>query len=413
MEVLYPRCAGLDVHKDVVVACARIALDGRVTQEVRSFATTTTALCELSTWLEEQRCTHVVMEATGVYWKPVWHMLEGSFELVLANAQHVRNVPGRKSDVNDATWLSDLLAHGLVRGSFVPPTPIQEVRDLTRTRKQLAREVIQHTNRIEKVLEDTNIKIASVISDVLGKSGRAILDALVAGETNPERLVALCSGRLKASRKVLIEALRGRVTDHHRFLLKLHLGQVDLLQQGMRDLEARMGEALEPFRQAIENLTTIPGIRDVAAHVIAGEVGLDMSRFPTVGNLISWAGFCPQLDESAGKHRSTRIRKGAPWLKTTLVSAAWAAVKTKGTYLQAQFQRLRARRGPKKAIIAVAASMLTAAYYILRDGVPYKDLGPEHFTRRNKEHAAKRLKKRLEDLGFTVEVRPVEAQVSI
>ena len=412
MEVMYPRCAGLDVHKDVVVACARVAVDGRVTQEVRSFATTTKALCELSSWLEEQRCTHVLMEATGVYWKPVWHMLEGTFELVLANAQHIRNVPGRKSDVNDATWLSDLLGHGLVRASFVPPTPIQEVRDLTRTRKQLAREVIQHTNRIEKVLEDTNIKIASVISDVLGKSGRAILNALVAGETDPEKLLALCSGRLKASRKVLIEALRGRVTDHHRFLLKLHLGQVDLLQQGMRDLEARMGESLEPFRHHIENLTTIPGISDVSAHVIAGEVGLDMSRFPTVGNLISWAGFCPRLDESAGKHRSTRIRKGAPWLKTTLVSAAWAAVKTKGTYLQAQFQRLRARCGAKKAIIAVAASMLTAVYYILRDGVPYKDLGPEHFTRRNKEHAAKRLKKRLEDLGFTVEVRPAEARVS-
>jgi transposase len=413
MEVLFTKCAGLDVHKDVVVACARVAVDGRVTQEVRSFGTTTTALCELSTWLEEQHCTHVVMEATGVYWKPVWHMLEGSFELVLANAQHVRNVPGRKSDVNDATWLSDLLAHGLVRSSFVPPTPIQEVRDLTRTRKQLAREVVQHTNRIEKVLEDANIKIASVISDVLGKSGRAILNALVAGETDPEKLLALCSGRLKASRKVLIEALRGRVTDHHRFLLKLHLGQVDVLQQGMRDLEARMGESLEPFRHHVENLTTIPGISDVAAHVIAGEVGLDMSRFPTASNLISWAGLCPRLDESAGKHRSTRIRKGAPWLKTTLVSAAWAAVKTKGTYLQAQFQRLRARCGPKKAIIAVAASMLTAVFYILRDGVPYKDLGPEHFTRRNKDHAAKRLKKRLEDLGFTVEVRPAEARVSI
>lgn len=412
MKVLYERCAGLDVHKDMVVACARVAVDGHATQDVRSFATTTTALFELSAWLEKHQCTHVVMEATGVYWKPVWHVLEGTFELVLANAQHVRNVPGRKSDVNDAMWLSDLLAHGLVRSSFVPPTQIQEVRDLTRTRKQLAREVIQHTNRIEKVLEDTNIKIASVISDVLGKSGRAILDALVAGETDPNKLLGLCSGRLKASRKVLIEALRGRVTDHHRFLLKLHLAQVDLLQQGMRDLEARMGQALETFRPHIENLTTMPGISHVAAHVIAGEVGLDMSRFPTVGNLISWAGFCPRLDESAGKHRSTRIRKGAPWLKTTLVSAAWAAVKTKGTYLQAQFQRLRARRGPKKAIIAVAASMLTAAYYILRDGVPYKDLGSEHFTRRNKEHAAKRLKKRLEDLGFTVEVRPADAPVS-
>jgi transposase len=414
MEVLNPKCAGLDVHKDNVVACARIAVDGnKATQDVKSFATTTSALFELSAWLEQHGCTHVVMEATGVYWKPVWHVLEGSFELVLANAQHVRNVPGRKSDVNDAMWLADLLAHGLVQGSFVPPTPIQEVRDLTRTRKQLAREIIQHQNRIEKILEDANVKIASAISDTLGRSGRAILDALVAGESDPVKLVALCSDRLKASRKSLIEALRGRVTDHHRFLLKLHLTQVDQLRQGMRDLEARMGGALEPFRQHLENLTTIPGVGDVAAHVIAGEVGLDMTRFATASHLISWAGLCPRLDESAGKHRSRRIRKGAPWLKTTLVSAAWAAVKTKGTYLQAQFQRLRARRGAKKAIIAVAASMLTAAYHILRDSVPYKDLGPDHFTRRNKEHAAKRLKKRLEDLGFSVEVRPATAGVSI
>lgn len=291
MEVMYPRCAGLDVHKDSVVACARIASDGnQVSQDVRTFATTTSALLDLLAWLEQHACTHVVMEASGVYWKPVWHVLEGSFELVLANAQHVRNVPGRKSDVNDAMWLADLLAHGLVQGSFVPPTPIQEVRDLTRTRKQLAREIVQHQNRIEKVLEDANIKIASAISNTRGQSGRAILDALVAGETDPEKLVALTRGRLKASRKSLIEALRGRVTDHHRFLLKLHLTQVDQLRQGMRELEARMGDALAPFRQQLEHLTTIPGVSDVVACVIAGEVGLDMTRFPTAGQLISWAG---------------------------------------------------------------------------------------------------------------------------
>lgn len=414
MDVLYPRCAGLDVHKDSVVACARIATDSsKATQDVRSFATTTSALLELCAWLEAHQCTHVVMEASGVYWKPVWHVLEGSVELVLANAQHVRNVPGRKSDVNDAMWLADLLAHGLVRGSFVPPTPIQEVRDLTRTRKQLAREIVQHQNRIEKVLEDANIKIASAISDTLGRSGRAILNALVAGETDPEKLLTLCSGRLKASRTSLLEALRGRVTDHHRFLLKLHLAQVDQLRQGMRELEARMGNALEPFRRHIANLTTIPGVSDVVAHVIAGEVGVDMARFPTANHLVSWAGLCPRLDESAGKHRSRRIRKGAPWLKTTLVTAAWAAVKTRGSYLQAQFQRLRARRGAKKAIIAVAASMLTAAYHMLRDSVPYKDLGPEHFNRRDKRSAARRLQRRLEDLGFVVEIRATSAVVSI
>jgi transposase len=414
MEVLYPRCAGLDVHKDEVVACVRIAQDGnRAQQEVRSFATTTSALLALAEWLTQHECTHAVMEASGVYWKPVWHVLEDSLELVLVNAQHVRNVPGRKSDVNDATWLSDLLAHGLVRGSFVPPTPIQEVRDLTRTRKQLAREIVQHTQRIQKVLEDANIKLSSAISNVLGQSGRKVLEALIAGQTDPEKLVDLCSGRLKATRKELVEALRGRVTDHHRFLLRLHLGQVDQLQLSVRELEARMGDALGDFREHLDNLTTIPGVSDTVAHVIAGEVGLDMARFPTAGHLISWAGLCPRLDESAGKHRSRRIRKGAPWLKTTLVTAAWAAIKTKNSYLKAQFQRLKARRGAKKAIIAVAASMLTAVFHIIRDRVAYRDLGAQHFAKRNQAHVAKRLVKRLEDLGFAVEARPTTAVVSI
>jgi transposase len=307
--------------------------------------------------------------------------------------------------VNDATWLSDLLAHGLIRGSFVPPAPLQAVRDLARTRKQLAREIVQHTNRIQKVLEDANIKLSSVISNVIGQSGRAILDALIAGETAPEKLVELCHKGIKASRASLIEALRGRVTEHHRFLLKLHLAQVDHLQQGMRELEARMGDALEPFREHVEHLTTIPGVSNVVAQVIAGEVGLDMSRFPTAGHLISWAGLCPRLDESAGKHRSRRIRKGAPWLKTTLVTAAWAAVRTKSAYLRAKFLRIKARRGAKKAIIAIAAAMLTSVYYMLQRNVPYADLGPEHFDRRDKQRAAKRLVKRLTDLGFDVDLR--------
>lgn len=414
MEVLYPRCAGLDVHKSTVVACIRLAQDdGKALQEVRSFATTTSELCELADWLTEHQCTHVVMEASGVFWKPVWHVLEESFELVLANAQHVKNVPGRKSDVNDAMWLADLLAHGLIRGSFVPPTHIQEVRDLSRTRKQLTREIIQHTNRIQKVLEDANIKLSSAISNVMGKSGRSILEALIAGESDPEKLVQLCSGRLKASRKELTEALRGRITDHHRFLLKLHLSQVDQLQQGMRDLEARMGQALTPFQEHVDNLTTIPGVNETTAYVLAGEIGLDMARFPTAGHLISWAGLCPKLDESAGKHRSRRIRKGASWLKPALVSAAWGGIRAKGSYLRAQFHRLKARRGAKKAIIAVAASMLTAAYYILRDRVCYRELGSDHFTKRDPEHAAKRLIKRLQGLGFAVEARPTAAVVSI
>jgi transposase len=414
MEVLYPKCAGLDVHKDTVVACVRVQQsDGRPLQEVRTFATTTTELCSLADWLMEHECTHAAMEASGVYWKPVWHVLEETFELVLANAQHVRNVPGRKSDVNDAMWLADLLAHGLIRGSFVPPTHIQEVRDLSRTRKQLTREIIQHTNRIQKVLEDANIKLASAISDVLGKSGRAILEAIIAGESRPEKLVELCSGRLKASRKELIEALRGRITDHHRFMLKLHLAQVDHLHGAMRELEARMSDVLAPFRSHVDNLMTIPGVNDTTARVLAGEIGLDMTRFATAGHLVSWAGLCPKLDESAGKHRSRRIRKGAPWLKTALISAAWGAIRTKGSYLRAQFHRLKARRGGKKAIVAVAASMLNAAFYIIRDGVVYRDLGADHFRKRNPTQTAKRLVKRLEDLGFAVEARPSTAGVSI
>jgi len=389
----------------MVMACLRNAEGNRVKQEVRSFGTTTSGLLELAEWLAEAGCTHVAMEATGVYWKPVWHVLEGSCELLLANAQHVRNVPGRKSDVNDAMWLADLLAHGLIRGSFVPPTPVQEMRDLTRTRKQLVREVAQHTQRIQKTLEDANVKLSSVISSIVGLSGRTILDALIAGENDPAKLASLAHPGIKASAQELAEALRGKVTPHHRFMLKLHLEQIDSLQKAVRDLEARMGDALEPFREQVTRLTTIPGVSDVVAQVIASEVGLDMTRFPTAGHLISWAGLCPRLDESAGKRRSTRVRKGAPWLKTTLVTAAWAAARRKTGYLRAQFLRLKARRGPKKAIMAVAASILTAAYHMLSRCLDYQDLGADHFDRRSKTKVTQRLIKRLQDLGLTVEVR--------
>lgn len=404
MEVMHARCAGLDVHKDQVTACRRLADAGRVTQEVQVFSTVTSGLLALAEWLTEAQCTHVVMEATGVYWKPVWHVLETSFELLLANAQHVRNVPGRKSDVNDAMWLADLLAHGLIAGSFVPPTPIQEMRDLTRTRKQLVREVVQHTQRIQKTLEDANIKLGSVISNLLGTSGRAFLAALIGGETEPEKLAELAHPRLQVGRQQLVEALRGRVTPHHRFLLQLHLDQIDALEKAVRDLEARMGEALTPFRNQIENLKTIPGVSDTVAQVIASEVGLDMTRFPSAGHLISWAGLCPKMDESAGKRRSTRVRKGAPWLKTVLVTAAWAAARKKTGYLRAQFLRLKHRRGAKKAILAVAASILTAVYHMLRDNRPYRDLGSDHFDQRDKPRIAKHLIRRLLDLdlGYTV-----------
>ncbi|GAC1351088.1 MAG: IS110 family transposase [Polyangiales bacterium] len=411
MDIMHAHCAGLDVHKATVVACVRHQCeDGRSAREVRTFDTTTSALLELRDWLESEGCTHVAMEATGVYWKPVWHMLESDdVTLVLANAQHVRNVPGRKSDVNDATWIADLLAHGLIRASFVPPVATRQMRDLTRTRKQLTREIVQHTQRIQRTLEDANVKIDNTISNVLGVSGRRMMEAIIAGESDPERLADLASTRIKASRNELVEALRGRVLDHHRFLLKAHLGLIDALTATVRDLEARMGEALAPFREQVERLTTIPGVSRTTAEVIAAEVGFDMSRFATAAHLVSWAGLCPRMDESAGKRRSTRIRKGAPWLKTMLVQAAWAASRKKESYTAALFARLRTRRGAKKAAVAVAASLLTAVFHMLTDGTEYRDLGPNHFDQRDAARATKRLIRRLEALGHSVELKPAAA----
>jgi transposase len=403
MEILYPRCAGLDVHKDMVMARVRCVSEPPV-DETRSFATTTGALIELQEWLSSHAVTHVAMEATGVYWKPVWHLLEEHFELILANAQHIKNVPGRKTDVNDAAWIADLLAHGLISASFVPPKPIQELRDLTRTRKQLVREVSQHSLRIQKTLEDANIKLGSVLSDVLGQSGRAILNALIAGETDPERLADLARGNARKKRAELVQALHGRISAHHRRLLKLHLGLIDSLQQALATVDADVGKILAPIQECARLLTTMPGVSELTAHVLVAEIGVDMARFPTAGHLLSWATMCPRNDESAGKRRSTRTRKGAPWLKTALVTAAWAAVRVKGSYLQAQFLRLKARRGAKKAILAVAASMLNAAWHMLKDRVEYKDLGADHFARRDRSKVIRRLLRRLDDLGCKVQL---------
>jgi transposase len=407
MEVLHDRCCGLDVHKETVVACLRLVIDGKVVKEVRTFATTTASLIALSEWLTENKCTHVAMEATGVYWKPVWHILsDGDIELVLANAAHVKNVPGRKTDVKDADWVSDLLAHGLIRASFVPDTHTQEMRTLMRTRRQLVREKSSHILRIQKTLEDANIKLDSVVTDVMGLSGRKMIQALIAGEKDPAKLARLADPRVKASQETLRQALRGRVTKSHRFLLRLHLGQIDALDAAVAELDREVEASIEPFRTAVEQVSTIPGVKDLSARTILSEIGIDMGQFPSDANLISWACICPRNDESAGKRRSTRIRKGSPWLKTTLVQCAWSAVRTKGTYLQAQFHRIRARRGVKKAIVAVAASILTAIYHMLKDGTMYQDLGPNHFDRRSKEQQKNRLLKRLADLGYVVQLAP-------
>jgi transposase len=408
MEVLYQRCCGLDVHKETVVACLRVVSGGEVVRDVRTFETTTASLMALSEWLAENGCTHVAMEATGVYWKPVWHILDdGDFKLILANASHVKNVPGRKTDVNDATWLADLLAHGLIRASFVPDTQTQELRTLLRTRKQLVREKSSHILRVQKTLEDANIKLDSVITDVMGASGRAMIEALIAGESNPAKLARLANYRLRASQEKLREALRGRVTEHHRFLLRLHLNQIDALDAAIATIDQQVQAGIAPFRFAVEHVTSIPGVSDIGAQVIVSEIGTDMSRFPSEGHLISWAGMCPRNDESAGKRRSNRVRKGAPWLKTTLVQCAWAAVRKKDSYLKAQFLRIKARRGPKKAIMAVAASILTAIYHMLKDGTLYQDLGSNHFQTRSKGQQTKRLVKRLVDLGYDVALTPL------
>ncbi len=410
MEVVHAHCAGLDVHKDSVFACVRHMSAGKVTTQVKTFKTTTQDLMALSEWLSAQGATHIAMEATGVYWKPVWHILsDGELELVLANAAHVKNVPGRKTDVNDAVWLADLMAHGLIRASFVPDEPTQQMRDLLRTRKQIVRERSSHIQRIQKTLEDANIKLDSVVTNILGLSGRRIIEALISGQTVPLALATLAHRSIKATTSELEASLHGRVTRHHRFLLKLHLDQIDAFDATIARIDEEVNANVTPFRLAIDMLSAIPGVGGLSATVIVSEIGIDMSRFETAGHLISWAGLCPKNDESAGKRRSTRMKKGAPWLKSTLIQSAWCASRTKNSYLQAQYLRLRSRRGAKKAVCAVAASILTAAYHMLKNGTVYQDLGASYFDNRAKDKQALRLISRLKNLGFDVHIKPMAA----
>ena len=356
MEVMHERVAGLDVHKAMIVGCVRIMAGGRIERECRTFETTTSGLEALLGWLKAWGCTHVAMEATGVYWKPVWNILsDGAFELIVANAAHIKNVPGRKTDVNDAMWIADLVACGLVKASFVPEEAIQDLRSMLRARKQLTREQTSHIQRIQKTLEEANIKLDSVISDVLGVSGRRMIEAMIAGVRNPHKLAAMADRRIKAPPKVLYDALHGRLTEHHRFMLELYLGQHDALSKAIARIDeavdaavARMDEEEEAghrasFRSLILLLCSVPGISILGAMIILAEIGRDMSRFPTAGHLLAWAGLCPGQNESAGKRRSSRLRKGAPWLKTILVQCAWAATRKKNSYYGAQFKRLRAK----------------------------------------------------------------------
>jgi transposase len=374
VEILNRCCAGLDVHKKTVVACVRtVAPDGTVETQTRTFGTMTADLLDLADWLEGRGARQVAMESTGVYWKPVFHLLEGRFEVILVNARHIKNVPGRKTDVKDAEWIAQLLQHGLLRPSFIPPPPIRELRDLTRQRTQLVRDRATVVNRVQKVLEDANIKLASVATDVMGVSGRAMIRELIAGNTAADDLAGLARARLRAKLPELRQALDGRVTDHHRFQLRMLMEQVEHLEAWIAELGARIEQLMRPFSGAAQRLALIPGVGRQAAEVIVAEVGTDMAKFPTAGHLASWAGLCPGNDQSAGKRRSGKTTKGSQWLRTTLVQVAWAASHTKETIFAAAYRRWAKRLGKKKSLVAVAHKILVVVYHLLKDGKGYEE----------------------------------------
>jgi transposase len=405
MEVVHEVCCGLDVHKKSVTACVLRASGKR--RQTREFGTFTRELLEMTDWLRSCGVTHVALESTGVYWKPVWNLLEGQFEVLLVNAQHIKAVPGRKTDQKDSEWIADLLRHGLLRASFVPPTPIRELRDLTRYRASLAQEINRIANRVQKVLEDANIKLASVATNALGTSGRAMLEAIIQGEQDSQQLAEMSRGLLRNKIPELQQALQGRVTAHHRFLLRELLDHLYFVESKMRRIEQEIEERLGPFQSEVARLCTIPGVDRVTAWGLLAEIGLNMSQFSDAQHLASWAGLCPGSHESAGKRKSGKIRKGSLWLRRCLCQAAWAVSTKKNNYLSALYRRLAARRGSKRATIAVAHNLLVIAYYILRDKTCYRDLGPDYFDRLNPEGLRRRLTKRLEGLGFKVTVEPL------
>jgi transposase len=410
MEIVYERCAAVDIHKDTAVTTVRLpegqARGGR-RSETRTFPTKTPALLELFDWLTACGVTHVAMESTGVYWRPVHNILEGCFEVLLVNARHVKAVPGRKTDVKDSEWLAELLEHGLLRGSFIPPQPIRDLRDLTRYRKRLVQDRAHHVSRLMKTLEIANIKLSSVATDILGKSGRRMIEALISGQQDGEALADMALGVLKKKREDLKAALTGRIRPHHAFLLREQLRIIDDLQERIAAFDKQIEECMPPFREAVARLVTIPGVAQRTAENITAEIGTDMSQFPTPEQLCSWAAICPGNNESGGKRKSGRTRSGNAWLKTTLVEAAWAASRKKGSYLSTLYLRLKLRRGAKKAIVAVAHSMLQSIWYMLSMNVDYRDLGPEHFDRLNHKRVRDHHVRRLKELGYEVTLAEV------
>jgi transposase len=411
METIVERCAGLDVHKETVVACVRTTNEqGERHQETATFPTTTAGLLTLHDWLERHGVTLVGMEATGVYWKPVYHILEGSFECWLLNARHMRNVPGRKTDVADAAWIAQLVEHGLVRPSFVPPHEIRDLRDYTRYRKTTIAERGREVQRLHKVLENAGVKLSSVATDVMGVSGRAMLAAIVEGKNDPEALADLALGRLRKKLPALREALEGRIRPVHRDLLGIILEHITFLEQAIEKVSGKIEALITPFLPQMELLDSIPGVNRRTAETIIAEIGADMSRFLTAKHLASWAGMCPGNNESAGKRFSGKTRKGSKWLRICLIEAAQAAARSKGTYFEAHYARIKSRRGHKKAIVAVAHSMLVIIYHVLKHNAPYEELGGDYFEKRFASETHKnRLVRKLERMGYEVTTTPKAA----
>jgi transposase len=407
MEVLYPRCCGLDIHKKTVVACLITAEAGQQPVKViRTFRTMTVDLLALADWLHTAACTHVAMESTGVYWRPIYNLLEGLCELLVVNAQHIKAVPGRKTDVKDAEWIAELLRHGLLRGSFIPSKAQRQLRELTRYRTTLVQDRARVINRLQAVLEDANIKLAAVVTDIRGVSARAMLEALIAGQRDVDALAELARGRLRAKRDQLAEALQGYFTSHHSFLVTEYLSQIDYFDEAIDRVSALIGQHLEAEQEAIALLDTIPGVSQRTAEILLAEIGTDMTRFPSAKHLASWAGMCPGHHESAGKHLSGKTRKGSRWLRQVLVEAAHVAAKTKQTYLAAQYQRIAARRGKKRALMALGHTILTIVYYLLTRKQPYQDLGTAYFDKLEQHRVQQRLVHRLERLGYQVSLQP-------
>ncbi|MGI8411760.1 MAG: IS110 family transposase [Solirubrobacteraceae bacterium] len=402
MQTMFARVCGLDVHKAQLTACVRLVVDGVLSETIDTFGTTTSDLLALRDWLKAHEVTHVAMESTGVYWKCIYYMLEGDFELLLVNAAHIKHVPGRKTDTIDAAWIAQLLACGLLRGSFVPPKPIRELRDLTRYRKSLIYERSRAVNRLHKLLEDAGVKLSCVATDVMGVSGRAMMRALIDGHGDPDALAELAKGKLRKKLPELRKALEGRFRAHHAFLLERMLAHISELEDDIQAISGRVEEQIAPFEQKVELLCTIPGVAQRAAEVLIAETGGDMSAFPSAKHLASWAGVCPGQRESAGKRKSAKTRKGSPWLRATLIESARAAARTKETYLSERYRQLARRRGDKKAIIAIAHEILTAAWHMLTNGELYRETGPAPIREHAIERARNRAIKQLERLGHKV-----------